>query len=104
MAFFDALFWAKNGFASVNLHYQDESVLILSSEHKYVHLVTHWSAHAMHRNIAVNFWQLYFGKSSFIVLVPGQSGWYVPVNKLRNQNTCSFIPTDCLNVSSRGFL
>ena len=36
---FDALFWTLNGFASVNLHHQDESVLIFSS--KYVHLKTH---------------------------------------------------------------
>ena len=41
MAIFDALYWVPNGFASVNLHHQDESVLILSSNHKYVHLKTH---------------------------------------------------------------
>ena len=41
MAIFDALFQALNGFASVSLHQQDESVLILSSKHKYVHLKTH---------------------------------------------------------------
>ena len=35
---FDALFLTLNGFASVNLHHQDESVLILKSKHKYVHL------------------------------------------------------------------
>ena len=39
-AIFDALFMAINGLASVNLRHQDESVLILSSKRKYVHLKT----------------------------------------------------------------
>ena len=44
MAIFDALFQAQNGFESVHLHHHDESVLILSSKHKYVHLKTHWAS------------------------------------------------------------
>ena len=41
MAIFDAVFWALNGFVSLNLNHEDESVLIISSKHKYVHLKTH---------------------------------------------------------------
>ena len=70
MAIFDALFWALNGFASVNLHHEDESVLILRSKHKYVHLKTHWASHTMHQNLAVILRQFIYGKNSFIVLIP----------------------------------
>ena len=32
------------------MHHQDESVIILSSKHKYIHLKTHWASHTMHQN------------------------------------------------------
>ena len=51
-------------FASVNLH-QDESVLILSSKHKYVHLKTHWASHTMHQNLAIILRKFNYGKNSF---------------------------------------
>ena len=67
---FDASFYTLNGFASVNLHHQDESVPILSSKQKYVHLKTHWASHTLHQNLAVILWQFDYGKNSFIVLIP----------------------------------
>ena len=57
MAIFDALFQVLNGFASVNLHHQDES-----SKHKYVHLKTQWSTHTMHQNLAVILQQFNYAK------------------------------------------
>ena len=56
---FDALFMTLNGFASVNLHHQDESVLILSSKHKYVHLKAHCASHTTN-----------YDKNTFIELIP----------------------------------
>ena len=53
LATFDALFQPLNGFATVNLQHQDESILILCSKHKYVHLKTHRASHTMHQNLAV---------------------------------------------------
>ena len=32
------------------MHHQDESVIILSSKHKYIHLKTHWASQTMHQN------------------------------------------------------
>ena len=57
-------------FSSVNLHHQDESILILSSNHKYVHLKTYWTSHTMHQNLAIILQQFNYGKNSFIVLIP----------------------------------
>ena len=46
-----ARFWCIIlGTKSVNLHLQDECVLILSSKHKYVHLKTQWASHTIHQN------------------------------------------------------
>ena len=46
---------------SVNYHTQDESVPILSSKHKYVHLKTHLASHTMHLNFtAVQLQHKYF--------------------------------------------
>ena len=67
--YFMHYFRHKNGFASVNLHHQDESVLILSSKHKYIHLKTHWASHTMHQNLAIFLWHFNYGKNSFIVLI-----------------------------------
>ena len=66
---FDALFYTLNGFASINLNHQYESVLILSSKHKYVHLKSSWASHTMHQNLAIILQQFNEGKNSFIVLI-----------------------------------
>ena len=51
------------------MHLQDESILILSSKHKYVHLKTHWASHTLHQNL-VAIWQWSnYSKNSFIVLI-----------------------------------
>ena len=51
MAKFCCIILESNGFASGNLHHQDESDLILSNKHKYVHLKTHLASHTMHQNL-----------------------------------------------------
>ena len=79
---FNALFLALNGFVTVNLHLQDESVLNLSSKHKYVHLKTHWASHTMHQNLAIILRQFNYGKNSFILLIPGR---HIPLRDLLKQ-------------------
>ena len=58
---FDALCLTPNGFASVNLHHQDESVLIHSSKHKYVHTsVSHNASKLCRKFMAVQLRQKQF--------------------------------------------
>ena len=70
---FDASFYTLNGFASVNLHHQDESVPILNSKHKYVHLKTPWASHTIHENLAV-----IYSSSSTAKIFYSIDPWFVP--------------------------
>ena len=58
------------------MHHQDESVLILSSKHKYVHLKTHIASQTMHENLAVILGQFDYSKNSFIVLILGNENFF----------------------------
>ena len=49
---------------------ENDSVLILSSKQKYVHLKTHWASHTLDQNLAIILWQFNYGKNSIIVLIP----------------------------------
>ena len=72
---------------TVNLHHQDEIVLIHSIKHKYVHLNPHWASHPIHQNLAIILWQFICAKNCFI-LIPGcpdyggQVSTYLPWNSL----------------------
>ena len=58
----------------MSLHQQHEPVLVRSQRCEYDHLKTHWEPKIIDHNIAVVLRQLFYSKTSFIVLSPGHTG------------------------------